>query len=368
VDRFFFEQARSVGVQTFEGSRHQLSRCSDTWQLKGESQGKSYNIRSPFIVDATGPAAEVLKYLHVPDQTDRLGTHSQALYAHFDNVLPVRELLTAEGISVAPHPFDCDAAAVHQVLDNGWMWQLRFDDQSVSAGFVMNTRHASGSSAGQPGDATELWHQQLQRFPFLGRQFASARIVRPAGGIQLTTRLQRLTTQAAGPDWAALPNTAGFVDPLHSTGIAHTMFGIRRLAHILLAVADLDTRTAQLPHYSTTLINEIRLVDELVEGCYAALPDFRLWSDWCMLYFAAVTSMEQTHSAGQDTSFLLAANHEFRTVLKTARQHLQQAIDSGSTDAAADFEIWLRRNIAPWNSVGLLDDSCRGMYSNTAAP
>jgi hypothetical protein len=47
--------------------------------------------------------------------------------------------------------------------------------------------------------------------------------------------MSRLWSRASGPGWAMLPTTAGFVDPLHSTGIAHGLRGVERIAELLLA-------------------------------------------------------------------------------------------------------------------------------------
>jgi len=166
-----------------------------------------------------------------------------------------------------------------------------------------------------------------------------------------------------------LPHAAGFIDPLHSTGIAHTLTGVQRLARILTAKFSMTERTEALSEYSVSVIDEIRLIDGLVEGCYAALPNFDLFCDWSMLYFAAVTSMEQSgnHSTGGSCSFLRASDDTFRSVVREARQRLGVATDRRSSRDRTEFRHWLKSAIAPWNHVGLLDDDVDGLYSSTAA-
>ncbi|MDG1894799.1 MAG: tryptophan 7-halogenase [Fuerstiella sp.] len=366
VDAYMFEQAGRSGVIQFEGAGYSLARDDGHWRVTGVANESSFQISAPFIVDATGSTSALLDHLNIASQTATLKTNSRAIFGHFTNVPTVESMFREGGVDCSRHPFPCDAAAVHHVLKNGWMWQLRFDDDSVSAGFVFDDRIPDTQRSPEL-NTTEEWDRQIQSFAFLQRQFSSAAVVRPDTGIQRTQRLQRLTTEAAGKSWAALPNTAGFIDPLHSTGIAHTLFGIRRLAAILLSSSDRQ-KEENHRHYSDQLINELRNVDELVEGCYAALPSFRLWCDWCMLYFAAVTSMEQT-AADNDVSFLRANDHEFRNTVRTARSHLQKVVDAGSTsEACNEFEGKLRKLLQPWNHAGLLDDDCGGMYSRTAAP
>ncbi len=370
VDAKFFEVAKKYNVRTFEGADYTITppghgSGESDWFLRGTCDDEPLQLRAPYVVDATGAAGVVLKALKIGDETARLRTNSSAIFAHFENVTPVSRLLDEMGCDQKRHPFDCDAAAVHHVLDGGWMWQLRFDDQTVSAGMLFDRRGAVAGS--EQVDAQHLWDSQLAQFPFLIRQFADAKIIRPAGGLRHAGRLQRLVASAAGENWAALPGTVGFIDPLHSKGIAHTLFGVRRLAAILTASAADGDRCQRLQDYSEKVIDELHFMDDLIEGCYAALPSFRLWSDWCMLYFAAITSQEQSGLAQADDSFLRADDHAFREMLKVARVELQEAIDGGSmASGCLAFEESLRRRIQPWNRVGLLDPDCYGMYADTA--
>ena len=365
VDEYFFKTANEQGAHTFQNVVYSLQQHGSSWLLEGHSNESPISIKSPFIVDATGHAGQALKHLGVGSQTTSLKTTSYATYAHFADVEPVESMLDAFGVDTSNHPFPCDHAAVHHVLDDGWMWQLRFDDNTVSAGFV--SRNPVLKQSTKDAGAIEHWNERLKQHPFLEKQFRSARIVRPDHGIQDTGRLQRLASIAAGPNWTALPHTAGFIDPLHSTGIAHTLFGIRNLASILLENTDEVQLTNKLLQYSEQTIDELQFIDELIEGCYASLPHFRLWSAWCMLYFAAVTSMEQIDA--HNASFLQAADVDFRSVVRNARQQLQNAINANGTETSCQkFEDWLRHEITPWNHVGLLDEHCNGMYHTTAAP
>jgi FADH2 O2-dependent halogenase len=281
-------------------------------------------------------------------------------------------LLAECGVDQTKWPYHCDDAAVHQVLPDGWMWQLRFDDHSLSAGFMIDERPDVHPVAHTFSSPVDEWNWRIARTPFLSRQFRNAKLVRPESGLQKTARIQRLAGQGAGVNWAALTNTIGFVDPLHSTGIAHTLFSVSRVADILLTSCDGPAREQRLRNYSATMIGEICCVDEFVEGCYAAIPSFRLWCLWGMLYFAAATSMEQqSDTTSADVSFLRANDIAFREVLKQARHHLELASQCGPSNKAAgekEFAAWLRVAISPWNHVGLFDESCDNLYSQTSAP
>ncbi|MCA9061837.1 MAG: tryptophan 7-halogenase [Planctomycetaceae bacterium] len=362
VDQFFFQLAVSRGVSVWQSCEFSLSHHDRGWNLDGQSDGESIQLQAPFAIDATGRGRVLLRYLNIPALTSQLKTHSSAIYAHFADVRSCEDLLMERGVDCRGFPFSCDAAAVHHVLENGWMWQLPFDDGTVSAGFLMDPRQGCQRQTETPSN---FWNSQLAKYPFLQSQFRHARIVRPKDGLCDSGRLQYLTSQAAGADWAALPLTAGFIDPLHSTGIAHTLVAIERLAQIL-GESDRAQLSLELTKYSEQLIDELRLIDELVDGCYAGLPNFRKWCLWAFLYLAAITSAEQAPDVDQGNGFLQAANAEFREMLIECRRKFD-ASGENETGLAA-LEAFLRESIGPWNQVGLLDPAQHGLYVNTAAP
>lgn len=404
VDQFVFQLAQASGVVAFEECRYELGQQDGQWTLEGSATGnvdpslrrrefssdqQPISIRASFLIDATGSPNGVLKFLDVPDQTHLLKTNSRSIFAHFESAVTCEQLLRASSVDLDRFPYHCDAAAVHQVLPDGWMWQLRFDDDTLSAGFMIDERPEAHRVAATFATPQEEWDWRIAGSPFLSRQFEHAKVVRLKSGLQSTKRIQRLSGHGAGNNWAAIANTVGFIDPLHSTGIAHTLFSVSRLVEILLSDCEFATRTKQLQHYSDNLIVELRFVDELVEGCYAAIPSFELWCQWGMLYFAAATSMEQLPAEKiGDVSFLRANDVAFRTMLSEARERLNLARQSGTAQAADDsltsrkhkqlpvasanplneFSRWLQSAIEPWNQVGLFDDSCNNLYSKTAAP
>jgi len=371
VDQFLHRLAESSGTTSFEQCRYTLAQGDNRWSIEGESGGQTFHAHASFLIDATGSPNAVLRYLQISDLTHQLSTNARSIFAHFASASTCEQLLREHSIDVTRFPYHCDDAAVHQVLPDGWMWQLRYDDDTLSAGFMIDQRPGTYDISPTFSSPTEEWTWRIARTPFLQRQFAESRIVRPDTGLLSTGRIQRLAAQGAGSNWAALTNTVGFIDPLHSTGIAHTLFSVSRLSDILLSDDGSSQREQRLREYSDSLISEIRCIDEVVEGCYAAIPSFRLWSHWCMIYFAAVTSMEQKpEKSFRNTSFLRASDSAFRSMLAEARQRLGQAREADKPSSAAedDFCSWLKSAIAPWNHVGLFDDSCHNLYSATAAP
>jgi FADH2 O2-dependent halogenase len=175
----------------------------------------------------------------------------------------------------------------------------------------------------------------------------------------------------AGDDWVLLPHTAGFIDPLHSTGIAQTLCGIRRLAAILREHWQKPSLPAVLAQYAATVDRELTMIDKLVSACYLARRNFRLFTSCAMLYFAGAHTSEQRRLAGlvpPDAAFLLADDAVFRELVFTAWKHVREltALPQPSDAAIGDFENFIARNLAPYNSCGLCDPAASNMYRYTA--
>src|SRR5205085_235785 len=73
------------------------------------------------------------------------------------------------------------------------------------------------------------WVDWMRRFPSVAAQFTDAVPISDGGRLRRTGRIQRRFARAAGPNWALLSTAAGFIDPLHSSGNAHTLIGLERL-------------------------------------------------------------------------------------------------------------------------------------------
>lgn len=365
-DQFVARLAVSRGIPLLEGtSLSGLERVSDNssrsgkpgWILRAENGGESLTILTRFILDASGAGSFLPKQLQLSSAVDQLRTHSRCLFAHFTGVREWESLLKESGGAVEDHTFPCDAAALHHLFHGGWMFVLRFDNGVTSAGFSLDPRIHPQPESMTPEEEWESW---LKRFPSIERQFADAVAVAPeAGKIQRIGRLQRFYPEAAGPDWALLPTTAGIIDALHSSGNAHTLFGVQRLARAFehwQSPADFQNR---MQNYSTTTAEEIRLIDELVGGCYHHLDDFSRMSLYSMSYFVAAHSLEcrRCRTPEDETSFLRATDPEFRARL---RQVGRLVAESPLPYEQLHEEI--ARLLAPDNDAGFLDLARRNMY------
>ncbi|GAA5509821.1 NAD(P)/FAD-dependent oxidoreductase [Novipirellula caenicola] len=372
VDRYFLDVARTSGVSTWVNTVvDSIAHVADHhWQLSLTSDHRSETLQTSFIVDATGGNRLLLRKLQVKDATETLLTHSSATFSHFDNVRSLSEWLDQRGAKQSDYPFVAEDSAVHHLFADGWMWNLGFENGRTSVGFVFDE---SQNTHSQPRARQHDLNAVIAERPVLRELLGDARLASFPGRVLQTDRLQRLASVAAGSDWAALPFTAGFIDPLHSTGIAHSISGVQRLSQILLAESG-ASRHSLLQMYSDALRSELRLIDKLVWGCYVGLRDFRLFTAWSMIYFALATTFEHDFDAfsGKDPSmgFLAADQPRVTQCVSSLTSKLSSLIqqDALKTDHEIDaFIAEIRQSIAPLNRVGLFTPPIPNMYHRTAA-
>ncbi len=367
VDTFFAQQVADAGIPYFDRMEVTVEANSPQWQLAGNRSAAACTVQAEFVVDATGSAGFLPRRLAVADCGRQLGTNSRALFAHFTGVRHWQKTLDDQRADTSCYPFPCDAAAVHHVLDEGWMWQLRFDNGVTSAGLVIDADRHPLDAAIRP---EAEWARLLARYPSLDEQFEAARICAPAGGLVRTGRLQRQWRQVSGANWALLPHTAGFVDPFYSAGLAHTLCGVERLAHVLEHHWGRESLGGQLAEYQRTVRSELSLVDELIHGSYRAMRNFDLLIPFSMVYFAASIWYEhhrlETGFVPQ-RSFLGAEDPALRRLVSQIRRRLDAALRHAEQgDASKQFFAEVAQAIAPYNLAGLCDARVNNMYRYTA--
>lgn len=373
VDAFLAEEVRRAGIPFFENTEITTLRPDDGWRLLGQRGHEPLAIQADFLIDATGAAGVVPQALGLEHQAATFRTRSRALYGHFAGVGCWHDRLAAQGGLVIDHPFPCDHAALHHVLDGAWWWMLRFNNDVVSAGLVLDERRYPLDAAIAP---EEEWSAWLQRYPSLRDLFAAARLLDPPGALIRTGRLQRRCARAAGGTWALLPHTAGFVDPLHSTGIAHSLCGVERLTGILARHWGSAGLEAALYRYEQALFRECSLIDRLVAACYASFGSFRLFAASAMLYFAAVITYERQRAGRSVTTppdgftrlFLCADDEALCGVVDEALARLARMDDPPSTRQVTTFEQYVEAALEPYNTAGLFHPAVPNMYHHTAAP
>ncbi|MEE2639041.1 MAG: hypothetical protein VX768_00315 [Planctomycetota bacterium] len=389
IDTLVVSWFSRYGISYLDRTRiHSIEWDSGNWRFLLHREGEPSRIRCRYFVDASGSAGLGLQTRGVPSTTDQLQTNTSALFSHFQGVKRWSQL---DSLDDREHPFVCDNAAVHQLMNGGWMWQLRFDNGVTSCGIVQNQmpglqQDPADLEQRSPRELLGHFFRKTGNYPDLARQFAEARSIIEQEGALYRRRLQHLYQQGAGRRWSALPNTIGFVDPLHSKGLAHALSGVYRMARRFRSCLmfegppgpgernggphlDADALDAKMEILSREFHQEVLFLDRLIGLCYLSLDDFdsfRLAASW---YFAAATCFEKARQADADydTRFLLAGDTEFCQRLEQHFSWLQQSFSTGEL-SRDQLLSRTTQQLEQYDLVGLFAPPVHNMYSRTAAP
>jgi tetracycline 7-halogenase / FADH2 O2-dependent halogenase len=359
VDAFFARCARARGVDVREGVEVTDVRRESGWTLtvRDIASAETSLIEAAYIIDASGGGSPIARTLHLSDEWSTLATRSRALFSHFEGVRPWTSVYEEGGGDSGPHPFPADAAALHHVLPEGWMWMLGFDNGVTSVGALLTS-----IEAGVAPD--EEWSRVINRYPSIKKQMEGARATRP---LTRTKLLQRRLRPAAGPDWVLLPAAAYFIDPFLSPGNAHTLFGIERIARAFEAFPNRAAVAGALESYDDALQREIDLLDALIHGSHSAFNSFSVLAAFTMYYFAGAICSEvrrEKREAEPTDGFLLAHDETFRGLVHSAYADVLRLTSQGMVlpEDARAFAERVRVDIEPYNPAGLCDPSKQNLY------
>lgn len=245
VPRIQFEEtllatARKAGAKVFDLNAG-LERIGNTdrVQLNAETLatlGDFFPQHPDLIVDATGRARLLPKLLDIPSHEG--GRKDTALFAHLD-----KTDLYADGY-------------VHSSrLDHGWSWRIPLPGR-VSLGMVI------GSEFLQPFGATkeERYDNLLKQDSVLSRVANGAKRLTP---VMEYTNYQLTSDRMVGDGWALVGDTAGFIDPVFSSGLFIGM-------HSAFALADAIRKgSAQaFQNYQKEVTHHLTIWHEIVSYFY----------------------------------------------------------------------------------------------------
>jgi tetracycline 7-halogenase / FADH2 O2-dependent halogenase len=331
------------------------------WLLQGQREGEAVKVTASFLIDATGPGGVLARALGIDTTPAEVRTNSWSVFSHFADVGLFEDVLEEAGDTIGDHPYRCDDAAVHHLLEDGWVWVLRFNNGVTSAGVLYDGSRRLPDAA-VPAEIE--WERTLQRYPSLGRQFAQARPVQPW---VRTGRLQRRARRVAGEGWVMLSHAAYFLDALFSAGNAHSLLSIQRLGCILKEHWGKPSLARQLADYETRLLREADFLDRLIHGCYRAFGRFEWFAAYVMYYFAGAMQSEARRrqgATGPDEGFLFSHHPPFHAAVCHGQEMLLRLASSqpAAPCAAAAFQKQVAHDVAPYNSAGLCDPGKRNMY------
>jgi FADH2 O2-dependent halogenase len=370
VDHHFVRQAMAAGVDYRDHVELTRAAIDDAGvRLMGQRDGVPLDLAADFVIDASGPGGFLARELAIPSGLETTQTRSAVLFSHFSDVGFVRDAVP----ELPSGPYPEDWAAVHHLVDEGWMYSLRFDHGVTSAGFALSPRGvASLGVAIEEMDADELWQSLLGRYPTIAALFSNAKPLMP---LAYRAIIQHRLTRAVGTRWALLPHAFAFVDPLFSTGIAWSLRAVERLALCF----EPNGRRHRLPsdgeltRYAALLSAEADQIDRFVAGAYEAMAHFDLFAAHAMIYFATVSFAEVRQRLLADDSgsvawsgFLGVGDPVLESLPNMALERLREITRDVSGASSADnrdaYARWVRASITARNIGGFAEPSRHNLY------
>lgn len=242
-DRFddaLLDAARRAGAQVFEtGAAVEKVSGTDRVRLSAEtlrSTASFFPQEPDLIVDATGRVRLLPALLEIPSRSGR--RKDAALFAHVD-----RTHLDHEG-------------HVHTTrLDHGWSWRIPLPGR-ISLGMVIGSEHLPKLGA----TAEERYDNLVKNDSVLRSVAAGAKRLTP---VMEYTNYQLVSSRVVGDGWALVGDTAGFIDPVFSSGLFIGMHGAFSLAEAISK----GTREA-FKEYEREIIHHLETWHEIVDYFY----------------------------------------------------------------------------------------------------
>jgi flavin-dependent dehydrogenase len=198
--------------------------------------GGFFSGQPDWIVDATGRARLLPNLFDIPSREGR--RKDTALFAHVD-----RTHLDHEG-------------HVHSTrLDNGWSWRIPLPGR-VSVGMVIGTEHLPKFGATKE----ERFDNLLKQDSVLAKVTKNSRRITP---VMEYANYQLVSGRMVGENWALVGDTAGFIDPVFSSGLFIGMLG----ATILAGAIEKNTPQA-FRDYEREIMHHLETWHEIVDYFY----------------------------------------------------------------------------------------------------
>jgi hypothetical protein len=239
-DDTILDAARQAGAKVIEATANvEKIPGTDKVKLSDDTLAAASDFFSgqpDLIVDATGRVRLLPKLLGIPSREG--GRKDTALHAHVD-----RTFLNYEG-------------HVHSTrLDHGWSWRIPLPGR-VSVGIVIGSEHLPKFGATKE----ERFDNLLKQDSVLAKVATDSKRLTP---VMEYTNYQLVSERMFGDNWALVGDTAGFIDPVFSSGLLIGMQGA-----VMLADAIRKSPTRAFRDYERECIHHLECWHEIAEYFY----------------------------------------------------------------------------------------------------
>jgi flavin-dependent dehydrogenase len=243
MDSMILDRARELGAYIVEDATVKEPIEEDgrvvgvRFNLRGADQ--SHEARAKLVIDASGQSRLLSR--RYAEVTWHEELRNVAVWTYFDNC----ERLEGDEYT----------NILIEGLDEGWFWAIPLDKGTISVGYVTRS-----SEAGKNGQSLEdLFAAEAQRTTKLKKMLTNAN---QAAGWRTARDWSYTSHSFHGDGWVCVGDSAAFVDPLFSTGVAlATLAGsvLSKIVHQIIEHPEIEEQA--LKRYATAyraFFDEIR--------------------------------------------------------------------------------------------------------------
>ncbi|TDE32601.1 NAD(P)/FAD-dependent oxidoreductase [Actinomadura sp. 6K520] len=219
-DTLILDRARELGAHVLEEATVKEPILDDSGRVTGvrysvQGEKQVHEARATMVVDASGQARVLSRRFSEITWHDEL--RNVAVWTYFDGCDRL--------------PGDEWTNILIEGLDEGWFWAIPIDKDRQSVGYVTRAENAGKTDQ----SLQELFAEQRERTTKLKYLLRDAR---QSGGFRSARDWSYTSHTFHGDGWVLVGDSAAFVDPLFSTGVALATLAASTLAKILGTVLD----------------------------------------------------------------------------------------------------------------------------------
>jgi FADH2 O2-dependent halogenase len=350
-DSYLVDQCKKMGVEYWDQTdAADLIEEEDGILLNIKNSQTEKQIKARLLIDACGGSGGLGQLLHLSKKPLKQTPECFSVYGHFDGVEPVHTICHQTKTDNLPYP--PDQSAIHHIVEGGWIWSLRFDHGTVSAGATLTEESYSPMRDQTP---ESIWSYLMSKHRDLEPIFRKATPLYPMRKIHRTGFQMN---RSFGNRWILLASSAGFVDPLLSTGFPLTLQSIQRLAPALSPQSLEAAGPIQgLDALAKATKKELAIVDRMIGTLFATMNDFRHFAAATLVYFAAVSYTETARRLEKKLlapGFLFSEDSVLSSHLLSTFETIQRIHQSDQTKEAKwkDLQSCIDESIEPFNVAG----------------
>ncbi len=239
-DQVILDRAMEVGAKIFPVTGRVESAGGDRIKLTDESLKAAdgfFDDGVDWIIDATGRARTIARVQKIPAIEGK--RKDWALFAHWDKIKLV------------------DPGNIHvDYLEHGWGWRIPLKDR-ISFGFVIDPVHLKefGRTAEEQYCNYVAHDSRLMEFSMGGKRLTS---------VVKYTNWQNTNDRFYGDNWVCVGDSAGFTDPVFSTGLYLSMKSAFRVAEVIMN----GGKVADFEAYEKDWKHEVKVWQRVIDSWY----------------------------------------------------------------------------------------------------